>query len=73
MWIQNQWVPVDATHDAQLAALGLVVNEWDGEKATRPAYPPIGPILVEGLDDELIRDALSELKVLYKQAPPELA
>lgn len=52
MHVGDQWQIVDPTHDPALAALGLVVGDWDGRGATAPAYPPVGPIWVVGESDD---------------------
>lgn len=44
--VEDRWLLVDATHDPALADLGLTVGRWDGESATEPAYPAVGPVAV---------------------------
>lgn len=56
MRVGRRWILVDATHDLGLAGSGLTVARWDGRHATEPAYPPTGPILVEGRDDNAIQE-----------------
>lgn len=63
--IAGRWVLVDATHDPPLARGGFVVNDWDGEHQTSPAYEPRGPIWREGRDDEAIAAALAAIMAPY--------
>lgn len=64
--IAGHWVLVDATHDPPLAHGGFVVNDWDGQRATLPAYEPHGPIWREGEDDAAIMVALAAIAAQYQ-------
>jgi transglutaminase-like putative cysteine protease len=59
--INDQWLLVDATHDAPLGRGGLTVAQWDGLTPTPPAYDQVGPILVEGAHDADIGIVLAEI------------
>lgn len=69
----GQWQIVDPTRDPALAALGLVVGQWDGRGATAPAYPPAGPIWVVGEpeDDAAWRERLEGLTAQVLATPRE--
>lgn len=68
-----EWQIVDPTHDPALAALSLVVGDWDGKSATLPAYPPLGPIWVVGEphDDAAWRECLEALTAQVLATPRE--
>ena len=61
VWRRGRWVLVDATHDPALASGGLTVGAWDGTSSTAPAYPSVGPRLLEGRDSAEIEDALARI------------
>jgi transglutaminase-like putative cysteine protease len=68
--IGGNWILVDATHDPPLGRGGLTVGHWDGSAPTEPAYPPAGPLLVEGLDDEAIRLELEQISRWVRETDP---
>lgn len=59
--IEGDWVLVDATHDPPLAGAGLVVADWDGRQDTPPAYAPLSRRWIDGQDDALVADAITNL------------
>ena len=66
----DRWVLVDATHDPPLARGGLTVGKWDGINQTEPAYPPTGPVLVEGHDDTAIQESLRQIAAWVSRTDP---
>jgi transglutaminase-like putative cysteine protease len=68
----DEWVLVDATHDPALAAGGLTVATWDGAGPTAPAYPMIGPLLVEAEDRAELDAALAEVRAWLDACDPAL-
>jgi len=71
VFLDDRWLLADATHDSGLAGTGLTVADWDGLSSTEPAYPPIGPTLVEGVDDLEIDAALNEIREWTRQCHTE--
>ncbi|UEJ84337.1 transglutaminase domain-containing protein [Brachybacterium halotolerans subsp. kimchii] len=72
--VVDRWLLVDATHDPALADLGLTVGRWDGESATEPAYPAVGPVVVldrRGRSAEL-DDVLSRIAGEVEATSPRL-
>jgi hypothetical protein len=67
--VDGRWRLVDATHDSGLRGSGLTVANWDGVTSTEPAYPVIGPVLVEGQHDEAIRAAQDDVGAWVRACP----
>jgi transglutaminase-like putative cysteine protease len=70
VWTQHGWTLVDATHDPALAGAGLTVGTWDGSSSTQGAYPPVGPLRVEGRDSDEIAGDLSRVRRWIDACPP---
>jgi len=70
--VEERWLLVDPTHDPALAQGGFTVADWDGRFDTPPAYTPLGPRLIEGIDDAEIDLALVEITRWTELCEPEL-
>lgn len=70
VWSRRGWILVDATHDPALARAGLTVTEWDGISSTQAAYPPVGPLWVEGRDSDEIANGLARVRRWVDACPP---
>lgn len=66
----GRWILVDATHDPPLVRGDFIVNTWDGERPTAPAYQPQGPVWREGEDAAAIAGALAVIDAQYRGWSP---
>lgn len=68
-----KWVLVDCTHQAALRGTPLVVSDWDGQRDTEPAYPPMGDLIIEALDPARVSDACEEIRQWTASCPAALS
>ncbi len=65
VFLGQRWRLMDATHDPPLAAIGLTVNDWEGQDGTQPAFVPLGPVWQVGVDNEAIASAVATIRARY--------
>lgn len=65
--LQGKWISVDATYDPPLAALGFVVNEWDGRRSTPIAEKALSQ-KIEGQPDVTFDRGRQEFEAALNKA-----
>jgi hypothetical protein len=70
--VGGSWVLADATHHPGLRHTRLRVCDWDGRHDTRPAYPPAGPVQVEDVAQEAVRQAREQVRLWAAGCPGDV-
>jgi Transglutaminase-like superfamily len=70
--VGGSWVLADATHHPGFRHTGLRVCGWDGRHDTQPAYPPAGPVLVEDVAHDAVRQAREQVRLWTESCPGEV-
>lgn len=71
--VGGSWLLAGPTHHRGLRQTALTVSDWDGEHDTDPGYLPVGPLMIERVEPEAVRDALEEVRLWTASCPGALA
>lgn len=70
--VGGSWILADATHHPGLRRTPLAVSDWDGRHDTKPAYPPVGPVIVEEAAQDAARQAPEQVGGWSTSCPPQV-